>query len=185
MTGAGPQPGESILPPETGLLCPSAPPVQDNGVAFGVVGGTAEEPRVGYLRKRVAVTDSLLAATAPVKPTEVLRFAAPCAATACQHFDGAECTLARNVVQLLPVAVGQLPQCIIRPDCRWWSQEGKAACLRCPGIITESPEASEAYRRAADPAELRSAADEGSDDFGRNRPERTRHVDRRSEISAR
>jgi hypothetical protein len=62
--------------------------------------------------------------------------------------------LARRVVNLLPLVVGRVPACAIRPNCRWWQQEGKAACLRCPGIVTERPDATEAYRRAADPSEL-------------------------------
>ena len=129
-------------------------------MAFGVVGGTAEQPVVGYLTEPLPITDQLLAATAPANATEVLRFAAPCAGAACSHFDGTDCTLARRVVSLLPLVVGQVPACVIRPNCRWWQQEGKAACLRCPGIVTERPDASEAYRRAADPADLWSIASE-------------------------
>jgi hypothetical protein len=136
------------------LLCPSAPPRTDDGVAFGVVGGTAESPLVGYLKQPLPVTPDLIDATAPAQPTEVLRFAAPCAGASCRHFDGTDCTLAVRVVQLLPLVVGHLPTCVIRPKCRWWHQEGKAACMRCPGVVTESPTASEAYRRAADPSEL-------------------------------
>jgi hypothetical protein len=35
-----------------------------------------------------------------------------------------------------PAAVEALPPCPIRKDCRWFSQEGGAACLRCPAITT-------------------------------------------------
>jgi hypothetical protein len=31
-----------------------------------------------------------------------------------------------------------LPPCPIRRECRWWQQEGKAACMRCPQIITDN-----------------------------------------------
>ena len=30
-----------------------------------------------------------------------------------------------------------LPACQLRPDCRWWKQEGKAACMRCPLVMTD------------------------------------------------
>lgn len=121
-------------------------------MAFGIVGGAVAEPRVGYLAGTLPVTEELLAATAPVKPTEVVRFAAPCAGDACAHFDGTDCRLVGKIVQLLPPVVERLPRCHIRSHCRWWLQEGRAACARCPGVVTESFNASEALRRAADPA---------------------------------
>jgi hypothetical protein len=42
------------------------------------------------------------------------------------------------VVQILPVVVDALPPCTIRNNCRWFSQEGEAACKRCPEITTVS-----------------------------------------------
>ena len=33
--------------------------------------------------------------------------------------------------------VGALPRCAIRPTCRWFRQEGREACLRCPQVATE------------------------------------------------
>jgi hypothetical protein len=118
-----------------------------------VVGGTVEEPRVGYLERPLEVTEETLALAAPVKPTEVFRFAAPCAASQCQHFDGSQCVLATRTVALLPRVVGRLPRCAIRPRCRWWAQEGPAACFRCPQIVTEYSGASATVRQAATPNE--------------------------------
>ncbi|MEH2255413.1 hypothetical protein [Nostoc sp.] len=43
----------------------------------------------------------------------------------------------RIVEKLLPVAEA-LPPYSIRRDCRWWQQEGKAACMRCPQVITDN-----------------------------------------------
>ena len=75
---------------------------------------------------------------APLKPTEVFRLAATCAEHKCLHFDGADCQLATRIVQILPAVVTTLPPCIIRQDCRWYSQEGGAACRRCPEVTTVS-----------------------------------------------
>ena len=72
-------------------LCPSAQPDMEGAVAFGVVGGTAEEPVVSYLREPLPVTPELLQLARPVRPTEVFRFAAPCAEGGCRHFDGESC----------------------------------------------------------------------------------------------
>jgi hypothetical protein len=132
-------------------LCPSAQPEMEGSVVFGIIGGTVEQPQVGYLAATQPVTDELLALSQPVKPTEVFRFAAPCAESACQHFDGLRCKLAVKVVQMLPVVVDRLPPCSIRPNCRWWQQEGKAACARCPALITEMYQPTDQQRQAADP----------------------------------
>lgn len=142
---------ENHLAPAAAPLCPSAQPDLENCVAFGVVGGTAEAPRLAHLTEPQPVTEELLALAAPVNPTEVFRFAAPCANSACQHFDGSHCRLATKVVQMLPVVTTRLPFCRLRPTCRWWQQEGKAACMRCPQIVTETYNPTEPLQQAADP----------------------------------
>jgi len=131
-------------------LCPSAQPDMDNPVAIGVVLGTPEEPRMVHIERPVPVTKELLALSGAVKPTEVFRFAAACAGDACKHFDGKDCGLVQRVVQILPRVTSDLPVCAIRSECRWWQQEGRAACLRCPQIVTETFSASADYAEAAD-----------------------------------
>lgn len=138
--------------PEGPPLCPSAQPRADGAFAFGVVGGTPERQKVGYLEARVPVSDELLAMAGPVDPVRVFRFAAPCAGSGCQHFDGSDCRLATKLVQLTPMASKTLPACTVRPDCRWWRQEGKAACMRCSEILTRSYTATEEQRMAGNPA---------------------------------
>lgn len=133
-------------------LCPSAKPEMDGSVVFGVVGGTVEKPRLAHLVEPQPVTDELLALSGSVTPTEIFRFAALCAGSACQHFDGENCRLATKIVQLLPEVVAGLPPCRLRSNCRWWQQEGKAACMRCPQIVTETHHPSEQLRQAANPA---------------------------------
>jgi len=132
------------------LLCPSAQPEMKGCRVLGVVGGTAERPELAYLNQPLPVTEEVLRLAGPVKPTEVFRFAAHCEEKACRHFDGARCQLATRIVQILPAVTEGLPACIIRPTCRWYQQEGKAACLRCPQVVTQTYEASDDYRRAAE-----------------------------------
>jgi hypothetical protein len=117
-------------------LCPSAQPGMDNCKVLGVVERDGPKPLLLYLRSPVPATEAVLAMTAPLKPTEVYRLSATCAEHQCPHFDGADCQLGRRIVQRLAPAVDALPPCIIRKDCRWFSQEGSAACLRCPEITT-------------------------------------------------
>lgn len=136
----------------TALQCPSAQPDMVGARVFGVVGGSADQPRVGYLMEPQPVTPDLLALSGPVEPTEIFRFSAPCAESACSHFDGTDCGLASKIVQLVPAVVEKLPACRLRRQCRWWRQEGGAACRRCPLVVTSNFAASPALHRAADPS---------------------------------
>ncbi|MCC5660980.1 nitrogen fixation protein [Nostoc sp. XA010] len=132
-------------------LCPSARPESVDSVVFGVVGGTVAEPRVAYLKKPQPITDELIAKASPITPAEIFRTAAPCATKGCQHFDGQDCRLAMRIVEKLPPVAEELPPCSIRRDCRWWQQEGKAACMRCPQVITDNYNASELAVKVATP----------------------------------
>ena len=119
-------------------LCPSAQPGMDQCRVLAVVQQEGPTPVLEYLDEHLPATPEVLAMAAPLKPTEVFRLAATCAEHHCPHFDGADCRLASRVVRILPAVVDRLPPCIIRKDCRWYSQEGGAACKRCPEITTIS-----------------------------------------------
>ena len=137
-------------------LCPSAQPSMPGSMVFGVVAEPAapesgKPAHVLWLEHPVPVTDELLARTGSVPPTQVLRIAATCQEHLCCHFDGHDCNLASRLVQLMPAVDTSLPACRIRPDCRWFTQEGKAACLRCPQIVTYSVNPTPQLSRAATP----------------------------------
>ena len=117
-------------------LCPSAQPGMEQCRVLGVVQRNGPTPVLQYLNEHLPATDEVLAMAAPLKPTEVFRLAATCAEHRCPHFDGADCQLATRIVQILPAVVTTLPPCIIRQECRWYSQEGGAACRRCPEVTT-------------------------------------------------
>jgi hypothetical protein len=65
----------------------------------------------------------VLAIAAPVMPTEVFRLSAACATHTCPHFDGTDCRLATRKVKMKRPAVVALPPCLMRKDCRRFSQE--------------------------------------------------------------
>lgn len=133
-------------------LCPSARPEMEDSVVFGLISGTVTKPRVAYLKQPLPVTDELMAKASPVTPAEIFRTAAPCAAKSCQHFDGTDCRLAMRIVEKLPAITEKLPPCSIRARCRWWQQEGKVACMRCPQVITDNYSSSDLIREVATPA---------------------------------
>jgi len=130
-------------------LCPSAQPGMDNCRVLGVVQQDGPAPRLVYLNQIVPASAEVLAMAAPLKPTEVFRLAATCAEGRCPHFDGSDCRLATRVVKILPAVVDALPPCTIRKDCRWYSQEGGAACRRCPEITTVSYDVSETVQEVS------------------------------------
>lgn len=133
------------------LLCPSAPADWPQARVVGVIGGSAAQPRMRPLAKPLPLSAELLALAGPVAPTEVFRIAAPCAQHGCRHFGQGSCHLAGKVVDLLPAVVERLPFCTMRASCRWFRQEGRAACIRCPQVVTDNPNASLSMRTAADP----------------------------------
>ena len=123
------------------LLCPSAQPDQPGARVFGVQTMTEDrERRVGYLTETVPVTADVLALSGPAAAPEVLRIAAPCVRGGCTNFHGGACSLAGRIVRMLEPAVAALPRCAIRPTCRWFREQGGAACVRCPQVITHSRE---------------------------------------------
>jgi hypothetical protein len=130
-------------------LCPSAQPGMDRAMVLGVVQQDGPRPVVEYLNARVPATPEILALAAPLKPTEVFRLAATCAEHKCPHFDGADCRLATRVAKMLPPVVDSLPPCTIRKECRWFAQEGAAACVRCPEITTISYDLSPQVREVS------------------------------------
>jgi hypothetical protein len=117
-------------------LCPSAQPAMANAHVLGVVEPTPEGPRVAYLNERVAATAEVLGQAAPLATGSVFRLTATCESSRCTHFDGTNCGLAQRIVARLPAVTERLPPCTIRPSCRWHRQEGGAACLRCPQVVT-------------------------------------------------
>jgi hypothetical protein len=134
------------------LSCPSAQPNQTDSAVIGVVGRQDGKPHVSLLPESVSLHSvaHLIPDTIPV--TEVLRLAAPCAERHCSHFNDQRCTLATRIVSRLPVVVDRLSPCALRPSCRWWRQEGPAACRRCPQIVTEPHQPSDLMHELATPA---------------------------------
>jgi hypothetical protein len=132
------------------LMCPSADPSMEESVIFGIVTGTPEQPQLLHLKETKQIPAELLTLESPVKPTEIFRIAANCD-SACQHFDSGKCRLSQRIVEGLPQVSETLPACPIRANCRWWHQEGKAACLRCLQIVRDNYIASEELYKAADP----------------------------------
>jgi hypothetical protein len=134
------------------LMCPSADAEMSGSVIFGVVVGTPAEPHVVHLDRVKPIPQELLALEAPVKPSEIFRIAATCIENGCKHFDGTNCRLTERIIEGLPAVAEQIPACAIRAKCRWWHQEGSAACLRCQQVVRDNYNVTEELFHAVDPS---------------------------------
>jgi hypothetical protein len=100
----------------------------------------------------------LLAQAAPATPREVYRMAAVCIKGGCPHWrDGTtgagdgNCSLVERVIAAYPTAIeDKLQPCGIRSVCRWFAQEGAAACRACPGVVTDLGELPQSRDAEAD-----------------------------------
>jgi hypothetical protein len=131
------------MPKDDPLSCPAAPPHWPEAKIFGIAGGTIDHPEITFLDEAVPVTPELLAAATPVHPREVFRFSATCKQGGCPHWSDDEpgrCTLVSAILKEFDPVTDALPPCAIRKSCRWWAQEGRAACQRCAGIATDTGE---------------------------------------------
>jgi hypothetical protein len=124
---------------------------------IGVLGGSAGAPRIAYLAQEAVIPAAEVPPTPGVDPVEAFRFAARCEDSRCaQHVQGAEggrCGLGQRIVAQLDPVVASLPSCTIRATCRWYAEQGREACLRCPQVVTLIPrDGSRLARAAAAPA---------------------------------
>jgi hypothetical protein len=117
-------------------MCPSSHPSVAGCQILGVIEKAGGGPEVVYVNEHIPATADVLALAAPANPGEVFRLAAPCQTATCPHFEGGACGLVTEIVRSLAPVVDALPPCLIRKDCRWFRQEGAAACRRCPQVVT-------------------------------------------------
>lgn len=134
------------------LMCPSADAEMSGSVIFGIVVGTPEAPHLVHLDRVKPIPLELLTLDAPVKPSEIFRIAATCIENGCKHFDGNNCRLTTRIIEGLPTVTDRLPACAIRSTCRWWHQEGAAACLRCQQVVRDNYIADDRLIAAIDPS---------------------------------
>jgi len=111
-------------------------------VLFGVVG---TQGVVEPLSRPIPVRNELVQI---VRKSEALaqnlRFAAPCVEGRCGQWSAGRCTVPMRVFEQLGKSdEGRLSWCGLRPECRWYAQEGLAACRVCPQVRTHVSDALE------------------------------------------
>ena len=136
-------------PAPSRFSCPSAQPDQAEARVIGVVSGTADAPRIAYLKAEAVVPAAEVSMQGDLSVSEVFRLAARCEEHRCSQFADGRCSLGERIVQGTDAVVDALPPCTIRASCRWFAEQGEPACLRCPQVVTLIPLGRDKLRRAA------------------------------------
>jgi hypothetical protein len=118
---------------------------------FGVISGSPQETRIAFFKKSAQTAFDWRERFSGPEATKVFRFAARCEEGHCSHYADGHCSLGQRVTKELPPVVDTPPPCLIRPSCRWHAEQGSAACLRCPQIVTMIPEADTPINAVAAP----------------------------------
>jgi hypothetical protein len=132
------------------ILCPSSP-IHEGAILVGIV---MRDGRVAFASDRIVVdAEFVRIAREGDSPEARFRFGSACAKTGCAQWSGERCGVIDRVMDEAAAGTGepqQLPECSIRPQCRWFHQRGAAACAVCPEVITDMREDIEEH--AASPA---------------------------------
>jgi hypothetical protein len=124
-------------PPER--MCPSTPAA--NATVF--LGMITPAGRVAYVTPAVpsATVLQTLDDTAGTLESRY-RFAGRCVTGSCGFWTGDHCglgaKLAASYQEVAGAAPAELPRCAIRRTCRWFAEQGAAACSPCSYVTTDS-----------------------------------------------
>jgi hypothetical protein len=116
-------------------LCPSYR-CEDGALLLGVVQPAGV---VNLLNEPIAIDGTFVQTARQGRSPEArFRFAGPCHQCACRQWAGGRCGVIDKVLKSRSEPdVSRLPDCSIRPACRWFLQRGAAACHACPEVVTD------------------------------------------------
>lgn len=127
--------GLTAAPADTPRTCPSA----RCAPGARLIGMVQPDGRVAMLRTPLAVDAGVAARLAGDRPEARMRFADTCQEGRCAQWTGRGCgVIARVLDALAPEPPAALPPCALRATCRWFGQEGGAACAACPEVVTDT-----------------------------------------------
>lgn len=118
---------------DASATCPSGLCAAGN-LLIGIVQGNGV---VAPVTPALEVDDSFVqrAIGSSVHPPEArFRFAGHCVTTSCEQWTGTRCAVGDKAVRLQPSRQALAP-CSIRATCRWWKQNGSAACAACSLMV--------------------------------------------------
>jgi len=122
----------------TGHSCPSAP-CAPGATLLGVLGA---DGKIHNMRTAMIVDQDFVDNACTKGPPEGrMRFSASCQSGQCAQWDDGKCGVIERVLKRLAPATETSPKkhlqpCVIRNDCRWFSQRGAPACNACQKVVT-------------------------------------------------
>jgi len=126
--------------PQPTVLCPSWQ-CEEGATLLGIV---LPNGSVAFAKDRIVI-DAAFVETARQgrSPEKRFRFSSACRQGGCFQWKGDRCGVIDRVLErpYSPQSHSMLPECAIRPQCRWHLQSGDQACFACPEVMTdEQPE---------------------------------------------
>ena len=119
------------------VLCPSSR-AQKGARLLGI---RQEDGRVAILPQPLLINDAFIEeANKHTHAEQQFRFTNKCVESGCKQWTGTRCGVADTIVGVMNdlQTSDDLPACAIRPQCRWFKQNGADACKVCPFVITET-----------------------------------------------
>jgi len=123
------------------ILCPSW------GCEAGasLIGIVLADGSIAFSKDRIVI-DAAFVETARQgrSPEKRFRFSSTCRQSACIQWTEGKCGIVDRIIAehedrtADPNEPFVLPECSIRPQCRWHLQSGDTACRACPEVITDT-----------------------------------------------
>lgn len=102
--------------------------------------------RVAFTSKAIPIDEEFVRVAHEGRPPEQrFRFTTTCAERGCRQWADNRCSIIDRLLAIAKergedettLAARTLPDCAIRPECRWFRQRGAAACAVCPDVVTD------------------------------------------------
>jgi len=123
---------------EEAKTCPSAA----CSTSANLLGIVQTDQTVVLLDTPIKISDAFIQnANKYGEPERHFRFADKCIKSGCGQWTGKSCGIISELTASNPSIKNDnenLPPCIIRRTCRWFSQEGGKACKICLFVVTQS-----------------------------------------------
>lgn len=127
---------------EANKLCPSST-ATEGALLLGLVQG---DKSVALLQTPLPIDQAFIDKAKPLGSLEKrFRFANKCIKSGCKQWTGSRCGVIQTLAEINKniVMENDLKPCLIRPRCRWFSEEGKSACTICTFVVTNNMEEEE------------------------------------------
>jgi hypothetical protein len=125
---------------DSAILCPS----WKCEAGASLIGIVLPNGTVAFSKERIVIDETFVEiARQGRSPEKRFRFSSTCKRAACIQWSDDRCGIADLVIAehqaraAAPEEPFELPECSIRPRCRWYLQRGDDACRACPEVITD------------------------------------------------